>query len=94
MIEFRRSLTTSYMFKFFLQVRFSMPQPRRANGTVWQVASDIPDLAPLVPASERSAIAPFVRPLSHGEQVFQVAEACVRRSPHSGIRRLIAVCVG
>eukprot|EP01112_Ceratiomyxa_fruticulosa_P007100 TRINITY_DN1832_c0_g1_i2.p1 TRINITY_DN1832_c0_g1~~TRINITY_DN1832_c0_g1_i2.p1 ORF type:complete len:1364 (-),score=294.56 TRINITY_DN1832_c0_g1_i2:173-4264(-) len=61
MIEYRRSLTTSFFFKFFLRV---MQQKYPSNGT---------DLLHEVPPTQKSAASVFHRGVSRGEQHYKVA---------------------
>ncbi|BBM98107.1 xanthine dehydrogenase/oxidase [Marchantia polymorpha subsp. ruderalis] len=56
MVEFRRSLTTSFFFKFWLNVTYKLEQEE----------NHVHDL----PESYRSAVAPYHREMPHGVQVY------------------------
>ncbi|KAL2650085.1 hypothetical protein R1flu_018213 [Riccia fluitans] len=61
MIEFRKSLTTSFFFKFYLHVMYSLEQ--EAN-----YSHDLPE-------SYRSAVTPYNREMPQGVQVYGVPES-------------------
>ena len=55
MVEFRRSLASSFLFRFFVHV-------------ATQLESDLPDFQPLFPDTFKSAAVPFHRPPVQGLQ--------------------------
>lgn len=77
MIEYRRTLTTSFFFKFYLGVVDKLHTDTvgyvlNVLQTVTDILlSDEEDMSFKVPAKYRSAIEHHHRPLSHGEQHYQ-----------------------
>jgi len=59
MVEYRRTLCASFLFKFFLHVNLSLCQAENS---------------PAVPADAKSAAVQFHRPISSGAQLYQVPE--------------------
>lgn len=61
MVEFRRSLTTSFFFKFYLHVMYKLEQEEN-------YVHDLPE-------SYRSAVAPYHREMPQGVQVYGVPDS-------------------